>query len=428
MRKQSAVINIKRYSEISGFEKVCNFFLPVAAIFQTYGWGKYDFAFIISIILILWGWWNRGIPYLKMPKLLSLYLFYYLIIEFMSVTGTDGIIEIIPVGWIRMYLEFGLFFSIINLKILEKYYTKSAWVCLVFFYIQIIVFNVTGKRIPGVTSLLPVALDVNLGDYFSFISSENYRSCSFFSEPAHFAQFLLPLLTLKLFKRNKREWIFICSIILTLLLLRSGNGIVGLGVVGICYIFYLLKNASIWKKFILLIILPVSLTLGIGYYIQSDSAQELFSRTDQLNNNANAESGISGFIRIYRGYYVYEELSPIRKIFGANNPRLIKDAISKSVVSGLFLSKDDMYFNVVQSALIRTGIIGTIILFLVYLNLFIRGDTGARTLILTIFILSFIAALYLNETMLLFFILAQRLHKHISYKIYTPKLIRKILS
>ncbi len=393
------------------FEKVVNFTLPCCAILQTYGWEKFNFSFLITLCLIVWGIIIKKRTFSKLPKLLSVYLWYSLIIILISFTSLS---DLIPLGWLRVFLTYSLFFAIVDLPLLEKYYSKIGVVCIAFYFVQYFVSKVYGIYIPGVTQSLPLALDVSDENaYFEHLTSSNVRVSSFFSEPAQFAQFLMPLLILKLYKKtkkSKKNILYVVAILACLLLMKSGNALFGVGVIMVCYAFWLIRYASSVKKVLLILLIPVIAIGGTAYYFGTETGQELLERQDQLSDDANASSGLSGFIRIFRGYYVYDELSPIQKIIGANNPVVIKDIISKSKVAFLF-RENDFSFNTVQNSLIRTGLVGTLILFIFYLSLFRKGNIVGKTTIVTFFVLGFISAHYLTTTMLLYLVISDKSRK-----------------
>lgn len=391
----------KKYSL---FEKIVNFTAPLSLLLQTYGWGKFDFTFILISILIVWGIVKGENLISRIPILLKIYLFYYLFVYIISLSSSS-LSELIPLGWLKMFFSCGLYFSIINLKLLKRYYNFIAVGFIGFFFVQILGEFIYGIKIPGVFNFLPITLNVeDISMYLDHLSSDIARASSFFSEPAHFAFFLIPLLILHLFEKNKKllNWIMIGVIVLTLLILRSGNGLIGLIVTLLCF--------SIWnffkKRAISILVILFALIFITPYYVKTEIGEYVVSRQDQLQNDSDVRSGLSGFIRIYRGYYVYDTLSTFRKIVGANNSTLIRKAINASPVSYLFFSEDDSYFNVTQTVLIRTGIIGAIILLLYYLSLFNKGGAEGKTFILNLFVLGFVAALYFSETMILFLVLA----------------------
>lgn len=396
------------------FTKLVNLVLPLSPILQVYGWGKFDFTFIATCTLaVIWLFCYKGIKYVR-PKWFSIYLFYYLFVQLISATNLSSLI---PLGWLRIFLVYGLFFSEIKYPLFIRYYTRIAFVCLLFWAAQYVLFNFADKKISGIIPFLPIALGVDdVSSYLMWINGYNSRICSFFSEPAIFAQFLFPILIATLFRNQwKYKWPFICFIVLCLLLLEAGNALVGLIVITIGYCIWKLRNANSLQKITLIIIIPVAL-FGAGYYyLKTEAATQLLDRQDQLNTDlSTVESGESGFIRIYRGYYVYDALTPFRKIIGVNNPELIQETIDKSTVAHLFMP-GDIYFNTIQTVLIRTGIIGLIIFSIFIGNLFLKTNITGKIGLLTLMTLSFIASMYFTELMFSYIALAY----------FNPKRIRR---
>lgn len=402
-------------STVSYFNKIVNATLPLCPLLQTYGWGKFDFTFIVtSILIVIWCIKKGFHPHF--PKWLSIYFGYYLISQFLSFTS---LVSIIPIGWMRMVLIYGLFFSTIDLDLFKKYYTNIGIFCIAFFGVQVVTYYVTGLKIPGVIKQLPIALDVDSSIYFDSLEAENSRFCSFFSEPAHFAQFLFPLLIFKLFTNKINENIFfVIIIIICLLLIQSGNALFGLGMIMLCYFFGKLYTSRHITSVILLIFIPIICIVGTKVYMQTETGQEILERKDQLNGNPyKAQSGLSGFIRIFRGFYVYDKLSTYHKIVGANNTDIIKHAITKSEVSFLFKDDNDMYFNTIQTLLIRTGIIGTAIFIIFLIVLYRQTDWIGRTFIITITGLGFISAMFMTELMLVYLLVPYKLYKYKRYNV-----------
>jgi len=117
------------------------------------------------------------------------------------------------------------------------------------------------------------------------------------------------------------------------------------------------------------------------------------------------ESGKSGFFRIYRGYYVYDNLSPIEKIIGVNDFSTLKARINTSEV-GFMFGDDDTYFNAVQDIMIRTGLIGLFIFILFLADLWKHNNYLGKSLICCLITLAFISAINLTSTMAMFLVLA----------------------
>lgn len=398
------LLNIKNTT----FDKSVSIVLAISPILQTYGWPKYDFGFLSIVILYFWWISIRFKRVGIMPKLLNAYLWYYLaayILGCLMVFRFE-----FPLGWAKIYLVYLIFFSCIKFKLLKKYYEWVAYTSIIFLFIQVIAFNTAGIKIPGVTSLLPLSFD-NLEysqKYIEINMSNTVRSCSFFSEPARCAQYLLPLLAITLFDRNiKLRYYKVIIICLALLLLKSGNAVYIMTIVFICYMVYSLTTRWSTKKFIFNIIIVVSGAVGSFYYINTESGQELLGRQSEIENN---NDGSSGFLRIYRGYALYEAMSPFEKVIGINNKTLMTQAANKSSIASMF-GEDDFYFNTVQNILIKTGIIGTILFILLIIYLFRRSSPPGKAIIVGLVLLSFVASMYLSYIMLIYLICAYKMTK-----------------
>lgn len=141
--------------------------------------------------------------------------------------------------------------------------------------------------------------------------------------------------------------------------------------------------------------------------MSNEETQKLLDRQDELDQTAYRTSG---FLRIYRGYYTFNELSLFEKIFGANNKVMMERANKKSPISFLFRD-NDFYYNTIQNILIKTGIIGAIIFILFTIQLFARANPCGKTIVTTMTLLSFVSSLYLSFIMLIYLIFAEHLRK-----------------
>lgn len=383
------------------FEKITMVVLICCSILQTYGYGKFDYTFFVTSVLAILNLLFRKRTH-DLPIYISFYLCYWAIVH---IASSSSIASALPVGIIKTFLVYLLFFENVQLKFLLKAYMLIGTLCIVFFWIQEFMFVTTGSRIPGVVTFLPLALQIEDTSSYMDKLTLGVRSASFFSEPAHLAQFILPLLALTLFKKGGRyNYVYSFVITFSLLYLRSGNGFWGLGAVYLAFISYqvFVKTNPI-KKVGLLVFLLIFGYVGALKYMESDMGDYILQRQDQLSMEAT--SGKSGFIRIYRGFFVYDAMPLFEKIIGNDNPDEIKHYINTSSVSSFFWKKDDMYFNTIQSVLIRTGIIGLVI-FIFMLCFFWRKTNYSGKAILFCFItLSFISAHHFSEIMCLYLLI-----------------------
>ena len=388
--------------KLSNFSKISTIILVISPILQTYGWGKYDFAFISTSVLAVYYVFFKKVRN-RIPQLLVFYLLYCVVSTFLSATSVSSLFQL---SILRVFLTYLLFFDVVPKDYLIKVYRFVGFVCLSFFFIQEI-FALTGFRISGIAKFLPLALSVdNVADYYSSVLEWN-RSASFFSEPAYYAQMMLPLLCVELFyDKHKYHYFYALGIVLSLLLSKSGNALFGLAVVGISFFVYLLNSRPTGKNLLLIISFVIFSVFGSIMFLKSSAGDEVLGRQDQLSQDAT--SGQSGFIRIFRGYYVYEELSFFQKTTGVYNAEVIQDKINKCRVAYTF-KKGDMSFNLVQNVLIRTGLIGTIIFLFFWIGMLMSSNACGKSIMLVFFLLSFIEALYFKDLMTLYLVLAYKL-------------------
>ena len=381
------------------FGRIVAWTLLLSAILQTYGWGKYDFAFVITVLLAIINLLRNGFHKEILPR----YFFAFIVFWYMSHLVAGG--SILHLGIIRVLLVYYLFFDTIDITYFIKQYERVAMVCIIFFFVQEISVRFTGTRIPGVFQFLPLAVATDSASYYLHMA-EMSRSASFFSEPAHFVQFLLPLLAVEVFfyQKIKVKWVIV--ICLTLLLLQSGNALFGMIAIFLVYMYTLHFKTKISYRIPLVLMVGV-LVAGIGYfYLSSDMGQKLLDRknTISLSDVENRGYGGSGFMRISRGYYVFNEYSAFKKIIGDDTSDYIDDAISRSPVS-MFFKDDDRYLNTIQTTLCYTGFVGLFLFVLMIIGLWKDSGICGRAVLMTFISLSFIAALFFSESMAIYMLI-----------------------
>lgn len=379
--------------EYSSFTRFVNLLLPLTLILQVYGWGVYNFAIIITTIAIFISLLRKGKLFFTKPKSFLAFFIYFFIIYFVSYSEGE---ELLPLQYLFFFLAFSLFFNEIKLNLFVYYYRKIALYCIVYFLIQEILLFAAGFKLPGIIPFLPISITDSVSDLLRIT-----RNSSFFSEPAFFAQFLLPLLAVELFwAKDKARYFRAIVIALVCLLLKSGNAIIGLSIIFLFYIIHLFIVKSRYKFLILamtIILAPIMLHL----YLKSDSSAELIGRTSEISGQVD---NTSGFMRVWRGYYVFASMSETQKIFGIGNDANIRNTINKTFIRNYF-NENEIYLNTFQSFLVRTGYIGVFLYILTLLSLW-KGNSFCSKAILTImFALSLVASFFLSFVMILFFII-----------------------
>jgi len=309
----------------------------------------------------------------------------------------------LPLAMIQSYLAFFLFFSTFRREYFIKMYRAFAIICIVFFFMQEASFQLTGIRISGAISFLPKFGAKSMDEYM-MLQAEAQRSSSFFSEPAHFAQFLVPLFAIEIFyNQNKHRILLALAIAATLLLLRSGNSLLGLITVLAFLLPYYLGKGSRHRGLTFFLVSVFILAVGY-YYFNSEMGASLLERQGEMSMEYEGGSR-SGFLRIWRGLFVYEDYSLMEKIIGCPNEAV---QLGHVYASGMQMVENaELYFNAFWKILLNTGIIGMGIFIYVIIHIW-RGNTVCgKAIIASLVTLSLIAGIYMSHTMIMFMVLAE---------------------
>lgn len=350
-------------------------------------------------------------PKVLPQRLTIFFIFWTLSVVFSSMwIGLSGLRPLMGIA--HSYLFYVMFFDKGDTNLLIKYYRVIGTGLIGFFFLQEVTYYSTGVRMHGLIPGFTVLKDFGSASELASSMMHGGRSSSLFSEPAHFVQFLLPLLAIELFQsRNKGHNVRAFIIVITLLLLQSGNAMFGLAAI---FLMYILKRLSENKSFVTIVgtlVIIGGVIVGSLYYMSTEKGQKLLDRQDQLSAT-DYESGRSGFVRIYRGYYVYENFEPIEKIIGVNDFDTLKYRIKTSSV-GFMFGENDTYFNLFQDILVKTGIIGMVIFLLFIYSLWKNNNYFGKSLIICLLTLGFISSIYLTNLMAIFLTLAYNSQKRI---------------
>ena len=129
------------------------------------------------------------------------------------------------------------------------------------------------------------------------------RSASFFLEPSYFAQFLFPYIALKMFTGKPKDLRAAVVVSLIVFLTKTGNGVLLLVLLWGGWLLYSNYKLPV-KIFGCLFTILLAMTM---FVINSDMFDALIGRSVELTSTSNTYKGdgeTSGFIRIFRGYYL----------------------------------------------------------------------------------------------------------------------------
>ena len=356
-------------------------------IFTNYGFGTLNFGFIGAALVLAVAFLNKIQYPFEFPK----YFLLHFGVLFFSMIWSGSV----AIGLFFVVILLGLFCKYLDFPSLYKWYKRVAIVCCIFSIFQYVVYKTTGTFIyGGAIPGLPLNLEYN--------AERMTRPTAFFQEPAYCAQYLLPLFAFEIIGNKLKNKSLIILLAISLILISSGNGLVGMIVIAFAFIIHIISNYSLLKKITILSATIISLGVGTFYFIQTEDGAKLLERTNELSGNATELS--SGFIRIYRGYYVFSALDPIEKTIGINGEEKMNRAIQSSGIWSLF-GLNDKFFNAIQSVMIRSGYLGLIFFLLMLFTSYRRSSYEMKVIIIIYFVLAFIESMYMDWKMMYYLVI-----------------------
>lgn len=378
------------------------FIFVCSPILNYYGYGFITLALLFFLVISLYVYVKRGYIGLTYTLPMICYMLYYCCAR---VLCNDSPRQMIVPSIIIMFLIWGFFNRELRIDSFLRCYRYVALVCIVFFALQEVMYALSGYRLIGILTILPVT---NVGganfdaSSWAQLSSQIDRSSAFFSEPAHFAQFLLPLTAVELFYvANRRAYIRSIFYLITLMLLASGNALLGICVIILFFIVNILKKFHPVIAAFIIILFSLAIVYSVNYILDTEYGEKLMDRQTQIDPDQSVAT--SGFVRIFRGYYVFDNMNFKEKLIGLNSNDRLNEVIKSCDVAYMF-EKDDTYMNAAQSILIHTGFIGCFIFMWLLINLWTGNNIAGRCCIMIFVALSFIASIYFSYVMLLLLI------------------------
>lgn len=316
----------------------------------------------------------------------------------------DYLASFIPVNLLFYTIAFLILLPNLDMDLVLKYYKVLVYIAVGFFFCQELSFLITGSR---PTLYLPLEMyyeDSTMGDFAESRATMD-RSSSFFLEPAHFAQYILPYYCMLAYGALKNKQFsaefFICTV--ALLLLRSGCGYIGLLAIFVAVLF--IKGLVSSKvKIAMIVMLSLGVLVVAIFLINNPVVVELISRIDEISTLEVTASGAqSGFLRIWRGYFIYGALSPISKIFGVG-------VGSVEYVSNLVFIPgsryEGAYMNGIQNLLVTGGIIGTCLFARFIHKVYRKVSYEGRLILVCMISIFFIDHMLFTPKMFLFVLIA----------------------
>lgn len=389
-------------------KNIAMFLLAVFPILDYYYFGTSNFTFanVISILLFLYTLLKGKFSFKNVPK--SYYIYWiYSALQIYLIAGIGGWSDYIPGGVMLAIFSLCTFCyaTYFNINVLRKYMRWVFIVASALWFFQNMVWLSAHVKI---STFLPLTNSI-LSSHMTYkeltlwqneVGGELIeRFSSIFSEPSHFAQYALMLLSIELFignNKNKLYTKFSIMIVAMLFLIQSGAGLMGLGFIAIVKLLYILLVTR--KKiyyFYLAVLIPM-FVIGVRWYLNSQAGSYVSERTEQLDYTDETATN-SGFVRMYFGWYKYGELSSSQKLLGT----------SRASIGEM---REGGFFNGVTNVLCSQGLIGLLLLILFYAKTCKRRKPYSSVVSLYMLFISLIASTYLGGLMLISAAIALGVH------------------
>ncbi len=391
----------KQKGHISLNVRILSFLIIAIPLFEPYSFNGVSLDSLLFFSIVVYSCMFSS-KVLKNPLLIKPFFIYALIIPNLSAIAFGysnhliSSITVVAIYWLCIHKVFPQ----LCLVQMLKYYKYIVWLSCAVFLCQEVMYSVLGYRF---SALIPY-FDLKYSDVSmaSFIQKQMFyeRSSSFFLEPSHLAQFIIPYLAIILGKNHNAFSLkaYIQPLILTsiLFILRSGCGLVCAGLI---WIFYILSiRLDLIKKVIFVTISVLAIVICFQYLAATEIGEFLIRRSSEFDASASYER--SGVIRVIRGFLVFDSMDLVQQLFGVGTGGSI-DVVNNSPYLYMFFG-EERYLNNIQTLLIGFGIVGTF-LFFIHLCRLYRDNTLAAKLILISFIgMSFLDSFFMNSKMTLY--------------------------
>lgn len=382
---------------------VITFLIVIYPLLSVYGMSQISLGMVLMFFIIIgYALLNRKIKFCW-PRYYWLY-FVYMMITRVLFSNSVSVNSLFSLSFVTFSILLGVAIPYFNLEYGIKLYKKIVLLSSIFFFVQEIMFNLLGFRISGIIPFLPLNIPQNIST-FEFIQLNMYfeRSSSFFLEPAHFSQFIIPLFAIELFNEKKYINFYTSIIFLDIVLLRSGTGLILLSLIVIVKIFYELVRVAFIKKILAIVLLLPVFFLGIVTYVNSEYGKSIIERSSEFEK---VDATTSAYVRIIRGFNLFDIYPLINKYLGLNSPEGIKKFIDSTKMYVLFQEKD-LLFSGIQSILIYGGFVGMVLFLIHFVSLNRNNNIKGIIVSFSFICLSIISPIYLMGEMLLCYVLIQ---------------------
>ena len=378
-------------------------FMYFTSPYRVFGHAMPEVIGLIAIVLQLIQSHKVGV--LTGYRVFMLYmLFIPPIVSFIAGLPGNYLTSFFPVSLLFYTVAFYVLLPNLDMNYVLKYYKYLVYISVGLFIMQELSYYSIGTR---PTLYLPLEMYYEGSSLSEFTASRASmeRSSSFFLEPAHFAQYILPYYCLTMFKTIKKKALSKEFMVLTLtfLFLKSGSGYVGFMVI-YGSVLFLKGYVPIKVKFAILSVIVCALIIVVVFFISNPFLLDILLRLNEVTSlEVSAYGSQSGFLRIWRGYFIYDNLAPIYKILGVGTGSFEYVSSLTYIPGSRF---EGSFFNGIQTLLVSGGIIGTVLFFRFIYIISKRMSREGSIIIICMISLFFVEHMMFTPKMFLFILIA----------------------
>lgn len=393
-------ISLTRNS-ISNLIATCLFLLPIVRYYDMFGIGIGSLLFCIivvaSISLKTYGEFDLGLASAKNSYLLFSCWAILITVIYMMTEGLKLALGQVFIPLLAIAFFVVLFDNKIDFSDTIKIYEKFILICIAIYLLQ------------WVTILLGFKISFKI-PFFSYNSAYRYLESyyfgvnfgyptSLFSEPAHFAEYLVPFIAICLYSKKsgiRRPLLKAAILSVITVASSSGNGII---VVLIEWFLFFILYGAVSKKTKLAVSLLIIPAFAFAFFRLQDV--ERFAKIyTRLFVNTVVEGGTTkADYRVYRGWDIYLQLPILQKIFGVGYVNMASFAQKHSIVS-VYDSTHHAYefFSTITQIFLYFGMVGAILFLRTLFVLFRSSSKCVKGLIIMSIALWFSSQMFLANT------------------------------
>lgn len=347
----------------------------ILPIICSYDFLPIDMLYVLGVVCAVACYsWVRNANKITISKAMLIYAFYVILSSVFpaSQIAMIGVLRRLT-GVIRFLIIFFCFF--IGYKYLkqELLYKAYSWICVVVSVLIIVQYfawflgHSFTLIIPNVMINGTLSSNVYINNQMS-----NGRFSTFFLEPAHQAQYVLPCLALNIFLPYKNgEKINLTRVLLLsigIIATTSMQGILGTLIIWTIYFMILFgsRNPKRLVQVIGLIILFVPIL--IYAYNRPIIQEQIYKKVSSFSANGIIQ-GTSSYLRLKVGWDCYGELSVLHKLLGTGY-MYTSSFLQVTGIGRLYYSSEFLvgYMNGLSKMMFDVGIVGTLLFFMSVFN------------------------------------------------------------